>query len=101
MFGRGKVPIRQTLLHAEFGRQSAAAAPRRGLNAGGNHVEIYRARRAIHEKPGPAQDFFADAYLAEADCLSLRSGTAGVTSMENCDHLFLYDVRSQNRARSV
>ena len=46
VFGRGGVHVRQTLLQAEFGRQSAAAAPRRGLNAGGNRVEIYRARRA-------------------------------------------------------
>ena len=49
-FGRGKVPVRQTLLKAEFGRQSVAKAPRRGLNAGGNRVEIYRARRAIHQE---------------------------------------------------
>ena len=49
-FGRDEVPVRQTLLHAEFGRQSAAAAPRRGLNAGGNRVEIYRARRAMQNE---------------------------------------------------
>ena len=50
--GREDVPVRQTLLRAEFGRRNAVKAPRRGLNAGGNRVEIYRARRAIRTK-GP------------------------------------------------
>ena len=49
-FGREDVSVRQTLLHAEFERQSVAAAPRRGLNAGGNRVEIYLARRAKQTK---------------------------------------------------
>ena len=101
-FGREDVSVRQTLLHAVFGRQSAAAAPRRGLNAGGNRVEIYRARRAAQKRASQQWAFIV------CPACSGREGVFGRQALYsrssghgNSDRLFLYDMRSQNRARSV